>query len=144
VADSEVQSMSRSGYSDDLDDWQMIKWRGQVASAIRGRRGQKFLAELLNALDALPQKRLIPHELKREDGEVCAMGALAVARNLDMEKIDPDEPEEVAAAFDIAHQLAQEVAYMNDEWRRRETPEERYARMKDWVTGLVKGVESRP
>lgn len=30
--------MSRSGYNDDIDNWQMIKWRGQVASAVRGKR----------------------------------------------------------------------------------------------------------
>ena len=35
--------MSRSGYIDDMDDtWQFIKWRGQVASAIRGARGQGY------------------------------------------------------------------------------------------------------
>jgi hypothetical protein len=71
--------VSRSGYIDDIDDWQMIKWRGQVASAIRGRRGQKFLTDLYNALEALPEKRLIKHELKDETGEVCAIGALGMA-----------------------------------------------------------------
>lgn len=25
--------MSRSGYSDDVENWQLIRWRGQVASA---------------------------------------------------------------------------------------------------------------
>jgi hypothetical protein len=37
--------MSRSGYSDDYGDdepWQLIMWRGAVASAFRGRRGQPF------------------------------------------------------------------------------------------------------
>ena len=38
--------MSRSGYSDDLDNWDLIRWRGQVSSAIRGKRGQGFLREL--------------------------------------------------------------------------------------------------
>jgi hypothetical protein len=37
--------MSRSGYSDDLENWSLIRWRGAVASAIRGRRGQAFLRE---------------------------------------------------------------------------------------------------
>ena len=55
--------MSRSGYSDDLETWQLIKWRGQVMSAIRGKRGQKFLRELLAALDAMPKKILITEDL---------------------------------------------------------------------------------
>ena len=67
--------MSRSGYSDECDGWDLIRWRGAVASAIRGQRGQAFLREMLSALDAMPEKRLISEELER-DGEVCAMGAV--------------------------------------------------------------------
>lgn len=50
--------MSRSGYSDDydFDNWQLIRWRGAVNSAINGRRGQAFLKELLTAIEALPEK----------------------------------------------------------------------------------------
>lgn len=52
--------MSRSGYVDDMgDQWAMIRYRGAVSSAIRGRRGQAFLREMLAALDAMPEKRLI-------------------------------------------------------------------------------------
>ena len=51
--------MSRSGYVDDMcDQWAMIRYRGAVRSAIRGRRGQAFLREMLAALDAMPEKRL--------------------------------------------------------------------------------------
>ena len=43
--------MSRSEYSEDCDsNWLMIQWRGAVASAIRGQRGQTFLYEMLHAL----------------------------------------------------------------------------------------------
>lgn len=65
--------MSRSGYSDECDDWQLIMWRGAVASSMRGRRGQAFLKETLAALDALPEKKLIDYDLERE-GAVCALG----------------------------------------------------------------------
>lgn len=106
--------MSRSGYSDDIDNWELIKWRGQVASSIRGKRGQAFLRDLLAALDAMPEKRLIAWELE-ESGEVCAIGSLGKARGVDMSKIDPSEPTAVAAAFNIAEPLAQEVVYENDE-----------------------------
>lgn len=131
--------MSRSGYSEDLDQWDLIKWRGQVASATKGARGQKFLRDLLGALDALPSKRLIREELREADGEVCAIGALGIARGMDMEALDPEDYDGVAAAFNIAHQLAQEIVYMNDEYDRRETPEERFSRMRAWVASLIKG-----
>lgn len=52
--------MSRSGYVDDMcDQWALIRYRGAVSSAIRGKRGQAFLREMLAALDAMPEKRLI-------------------------------------------------------------------------------------
>jgi len=142
--------MSRSGYTDDQDDnWQMIKWRGMVASATRGKRGQKLLVDLLVALDAMPEKALVAHELETKDGEVCALGALGKARGIDMQKLDPEEPESVAAAFDIATPLAQEIVYMNDEhfdsrWneatKRYEDikPEERWASMRAWVASQIK------
>jgi len=35
--------MSRHGYSDDIDEWALIKWRGQVASAMRGKTGPTII-----------------------------------------------------------------------------------------------------
>src|SRR6185295_11408998 len=81
--------LSRSGYSDDGERWDLIRYRGAVASAIRGARGQTFLKEILAALDAMPEKKLIANELE-EDGQVCALGALGKARGLDMAGIDPE------------------------------------------------------
>lgn len=64
--------MSRSGYSDDIDNWDLIKWRGQVASAIRGKRGQLFLRELLAALDALPNAHQLVQEIEFiNDDDFC-------------------------------------------------------------------------
>lgn len=133
--------MSRSGYSEDLEPWDLIRWRGQVASAIRGKRGQKLLMDLLSALDAMPEKALISHELETENGEVCALGALGKYRGMDMSVLDPGEPEEVAAAFDIAHQLAQEIVYMNDDDWSQETPEHRWTRMRAWVAEQIISVK---
>src|SRR4051812_48467094 len=103
--------MSRSGYCDDIDDqWAHIRWRGVVASSIRGKRGQAFLREMLAALDAMPEKRLIAHELavplkcrcswcQRQGASVCAIGAVGRARGVDMAKLDPEDPNRVAGAF---------------------------------------------
>jgi hypothetical protein len=130
--------MSRSGYNDDIDTWELIKWRGMVASATRGRRGQAMLRDLLAALDAMPVKRLIAEELEDAEGQVCAMGALGKARGLDLSTIDPEDPPQVAQAFDIAPCLAQEIAFENDEGHYHETPEQRWRRMRDWVASLIK------
>ena len=129
--------MSRANYSEDLENWDLIRWRGQVASAIRGKRGQKFLTELLEALDAMPEKRLIRDDLQNEDGEVCAIGALGLKRGINLQKLDPEDPDQVAAAFDIAEQLSREVVYMNDEYCDRETPEERWKGMRAWVAKQI-------
>lgn len=125
--------MSRSGYSDDCDDnWELIKWRGQVASATRGKRGQAFLRELIAALDAMPEKRLIAHDLRR-NGEVCALGSVGVRRGIDLDALDPEEYGAIAAAFGIAHQLVQEIEWENDEGGYDDTPEQRWQRMRDWA-----------
>lgn len=68
--------MSRSGYTEDCDGWQLIMWRGAVASALRGKRGQAFLKEMLAAFDALPEKKLTQNTLEK-DGAVCALGRSA-------------------------------------------------------------------
>ncbi len=133
--------MSRSGYSDDCDQWDLIRWRGAVASALRGKRGQNFLKEMLAAMDALPEKKLIAHELE-EDGAVCAIGAVGKARALDMSEIDPECREQIAGKFGIAEAMAAEVMFENDQdfsyWAHAtETPEARFARMRAWVAGQI-------
>lgn len=135
--------MSRAGYNDDIDQWDLIRWRGQVASAIRGKRGQAMLRDLLAALDAMPVKALITEELE-QDGDVCALGALGRARGIDMTELDPGEPVDVAAAFNIAEQLAREIVYENDEGGWKETAEERWTRMRKWVAGKIRSTEQAP
>lgn len=149
--------MSRSGYSDEGDNVAM--WRGMVASATRGKRGQQFFKDLLAALDAMPEKRLIADQL--EDGpagEVCAIGALGKAKGVDMREMDPEDAGPVAAVFNIAECLAQEVVYMNDEYRRHyydpyvpgkpqvrheESPEQRWIRMREWVAEQIRHPQHR-
>lgn len=130
--------MSRSGYSEDCDNnWDMIKWRGWVASATRGKRGQAFFRELVSALEAMPEKRLIEDEL-RKDGEVCTLGALGAKRGVDLESISPDDHDRLATTFDVSSKLIQEVEYENDEGGYRETPEQRWTRMHAWAKNQLK------
>ncbi len=129
--------MSRSGYSDDCDNLGL--WLGAVQRATTGYRGQHFLKKLLAALDALPTKRLITDAIKNEQGEVCALGALDP-------NIETYYSEELAAHFGIARALAAEIVYQNDEfdnWRlHKETPEQRYKRMRAWVASRIVAEET--
>lgn len=133
--------MSRSGYIDDGDDnWSLIRWRGAVASSIRGKRGQAFLRELIEALDALSEKRLIARELQ-EGCEVCAIGSVGLKRGVDMSALDPECWEEIADTFDIPQALVREIEFENDEgaiWN--DTPEKRWQRMRDWAVRNLKTV----
>lgn len=168
--------MSRSGYHDDMKDPLAYgRWRAQVKSATRGKRGQKLLKDMLSALDAMPEKRLVSGALEisseadernakkwadlfkdpdaanryREhyvatrppsykEGDVCALGALGRARDLDMSNLDPENSEGVAVAFDVSRPLAREIVFMNDEGTyRAETPEGRWRRMREWVASQI-------
>lgn len=161
--------MSRSGYCDDIDDVLAYgRWRGMVASAIRGKRGQAFLKEMLAAMDAMPIKRLIADDLETADAvsfsqwgmfeidSVCAIGAVGKARGVDMSKLDPEDYNTVAGTFGVASVLAQEIVFMNDEahyWASddrgylktdasgkhyRITPEERFQKMRQWIESQIR------
>lgn len=133
--------MGRSGYSDDCEGLEL--WRGAVESALSGRRGQAFLREMLLALDALPQKRLISDSLVDPDGEVCALGAVARLRALAVAGVDTEDRDQLSELFGIAPAMAAEVMYVNDEewdrvWpRESETPEKRFARVRKWIVARI-------
>ena len=131
--------MSRSGYVKDWGGtWTEICYRGAVASATRGARGQQLFRDMLAALDAMPEKRLIEGDVAQAGG-VCALGAVGVQRGMDMSYLDPEDAEGMASAFKIAPALAREIAYMNDEasWS-GENPEQRFRRMGQWVEEQIK------
>jgi hypothetical protein len=151
--------MSRSGYDDDgCENWTRIKWRGQVASAIRGKRGQAFLMEMLDALEAMPEKRLIANSLQREvpafippnlakANQVCALGAVGLRRGINLETLGPDDYNAIAKEFGIARQLVQEIEYENDEnsnWNGQFTPEQRWQYMHDWAMKMLRPVPVVP
>lgn len=109
--------MSRSGYTDDYGDNDPLalgRYRAQVMSAIRGKRGQALLRELLAALEAMPEKRLVAGELEA-DGQFCALGVVGQARGLNLAAIDTYDVEALGPTFNIAEQLAREIMWINDE-----------------------------
>lgn len=150
--------MSRSGYSDDVDPLELGRWRGRVASAIRGKRGQAFLRELLAALDAMPEKRLVSNSFQRSDGCVCALGAVAKVRNIDTARLEPADEDydidtdAVGQVFGIAGPLAAEIMHENDEFsvwlpaegRFAASPEGRWRYMREWVVSHLRDDYSSP
>jgi len=139
--------MSRSGYSDDYGDddtWALVRWRGAVASAIRGKRGQAFLRELIAALDAMPEKRLLANVFANDSG-CCAMGAVALSRGIDPEDVrrieswsfDDIGSRQAAKALGIAGALAKEIAHENDEGA-MSTPEHRWQYMRAWARSNIR------
>jgi hypothetical protein len=109
--------MSRSGYTDECENnWSLICYRGAVNQAIKGKRGQAFLREVLAALDAMPVKELIAGELE-EAGQFCTLGIVGHKRGIDLSNVDTYETEKLADKFGIAESLAREIMWINDECR---------------------------
>lgn len=140
--------MSRHGYTENEDiggDWQYIRWRGQVASAFRGARGQAFLRETIEALDALPEKKLASASFAQtaEDGALpglfCTLGAVGRKRGIDMRYLEQmvseeeDVSQDAGATFGVARAMAAEIMYENDEGPWDETPEQRWMRMRRYL-----------
>ena len=109
--------MSRSGLfeADGEDPLAHGRWRGAVTSAIRGKRGQAFLRELADALDAMPQKWLVAGELQSEDGCNCTLGVIAGKRGLDVANMDVDDYDSIADSLGVNAKIAQEIMWENDE-----------------------------
>ena len=111
-----------------------------LRSQLRSKKGQAFLREILGALDALPEKKLIGDAIAK-DGCTCGLGALAVQRrvaagedrdavlaelaaiNVDTTSADfdgEDMHDWAARVMDAPVYLACEIASLNDmkEWER--------------------------
>ena len=134
--------MGRHGYCNDYDCWDsddqihMINYRGAVKSALRGRRGQAFLQEMLEAMYALPSRELIAGELVRE-GSACALGSVALKRGMDVSHLDLDDYTAVAKAFGISEAMAREIMFVNDEggaWTTM-TDAARFEHVRRWIEG---------
>jgi hypothetical protein len=112
--------MSRSGYTDDNDDpLAHGRWRQAVKRSLEGARGQALLRELVEALDAMEDKRLYPGSFATADGEFCALGALAAKRGTKTDDLGDDyecDTAQVGQRFGIAPAMAAEIMYLNDEY----------------------------
>jgi hypothetical protein len=149
--------MRFEGDGDEQFPGQWWLWEANLERHFSGKAGQAKLRELREALLALPEKRLIETRLADENGNVCALGALAVHHHVsqgadrvkvlaEMAEAVPDEGGWVDSWEAEEHTRSEAercgcklplivtVAYENDFGPSlKETPEERYERMLGWV-----------
>lgn len=145
-----------SRFSDDGDETGLTPemWWHNIDLAIKGKRGQKALRELLQALEAVPGHVLVRDYLADDErGVACAVGAYAAYKRIATGKAnswgealhalrqqygyEPDGYEMGVigkAETGMTTTLAQHLAYQNDEghWRAK-TPEELWQVTYDWV-----------
>lgn len=140
-------------------------YHANCARSLGGRKGQAALRELEAALVALPTKRLIANALVHE-GDVCAIGALALKRGV-LSLGEEDEGEEmvdVGESLGMPRLVAWKVVEANDidnetysvrapgpnqyQWPEytpgyrlsvHTTPEERYVNVLKWVRANLSG-----
>lgn len=112
--------MSRSGYTYDNEDALALgRWRQAVKRSIEGKRGQAFLREMIEALDAMEDKRLFPGSFATAEGEFCALGAVGTKRGTKMDDLGDEfecDAEKVGDRFGVARAMAAEIMYLNDEY----------------------------
>jgi hypothetical protein len=133
--------MSRVTYNED-DQWGWIRWAGAAKKAINGKQGQALLKELEAALLALPEPKLIAGEFAMSDGEVCALGALALARGVPAEEMAKweEDPETAETKLGMSYTLAWEIIAANDDgaypghsYYAKWTDEKRYEYVLNWI-----------
>ena len=149
--------MRFEGDYDEQFPGQFMLWEANLERHFSGAAGQAKLRELRDALLALPEPRLIETRLADEQGNVCALGALALQHRVnhgeDRAKVLAEMAEAIrdeggwVDSWDAEEQTREEaervgcklplivtVAWENDFGpSSKETPEERYTRMLAWV-----------
>lgn len=154
----------RIGYSEEEQfDGQFNLWQANCYRSLHGKKGQAALRELEAALIALPTKRLIAGKLV-EQGDVCAIGALALHKGATEEVLehhDDEYMEGVGMEYGLPKLVAWKVVEANDiefdyyvdtwapgpaQWvhgspgyrlRVPMTPEQRYTAMLGWVRSML-------
>jgi hypothetical protein len=138
--------MTRLHYYDD-DYWSDPPQEGLAAgalcSAIRGKRGQRFIRDLVQALDALPLPELAAGALEDEEtGCCCAFGAVrrfrgAHAVPLWFHPMEEDmTPGNLAEPFNVSKTLAWAVVQANEDGmtgNNQSTRRFRWKRVRDWA-----------
>ena len=131
--------MSRINWSDQEDyPGQFDLFQANCERSLRGKQGQEELGELRTALLALSDKRLIHGLLEDEEGGVCAIGAYAKHKGLDLSKFDVDsDTDDVGIAGGMPTLVAWKIVEKNDMEYDYLSPEKRYEKMLAWVESKI-------
>jgi hypothetical protein len=137
-------------YGGDFESWMEGQDAGALKSAIKGRRGQRFLQDLLAALDSLPEPELSAGALEDETtGCCCAFGAVRRFRGessvpLWFDPMDEDvDPHHLAELFDVSQRLAWEVVVVNDTYcGNNNSPGDRRRRFKEVREWAVRNIRT--
>ena len=144
--------MSRLYQEDyDFEPWMPGQQAGALKSAIRGRRGQRLLLDLVAGLDALSVPELSAGALEDEaTGCCCALGAVrryrgpaAVPLYYHPKEEDLDPPH-FAKPFNVAPALAYAVVEANEGWSDSNVESARRQRWKAvraWAVRHLAGVK---
>lgn len=135
--------MTRLRECDDCEYWQEGLSVGWLRNAIRGKRGQRLLRDLIKGLDSLPTPELSAGALEDPDtGCACALGVVRRVRGAENVPLwfEPDEediePWDLAGPFDIPVTLAWEVVQQNEwfsESNDEQTRRKRWKAVRDWA-----------
>jgi len=135
-------------------------WKGRVLAAARGKNGRAVLQELKDALLALPEKRLIEGDVITSEGDVCAVGALALHRKRasfpefteqqiveevlkDAGGLDGEETADFGELLGMKWCLSWTIAWANDDYYSQLSDEDRYTKMLETVDLLLEGKSPR-
>ena len=147
-------------YEGDGENPACTLWGAWFKRAVDCKRGQTFLRELEASILALPERRLSMDAFAGASetpngpvptGEVCALGALALARRLKageprdaalrqiVERMPYEDDGSSVAADELkmARTLAWEIIQQNDDVCCSMTPETRYEHMLAYVRSLI-------
>jgi hypothetical protein len=129
----------RINYSEDEGfPGQFELWQANCRRSISGKQGQQELIQMREALLALPEKRLIHGLLANEQGEVCAIGAYARHKGIDISKFDPEDySDEVGIEAGMPQMVAWTVVAQNDMDFDHMTPEARYEATLRWLDRVI-------
>lgn len=136
--------MSRLLYNDDdCSPSEEGLQKGWFLSTIRGQRGQRFLRELVAALDALPTPELSSGALEdAKTGCCCAFGAVRRLRGPENVKLwfHPEEedmtPNHLAEPFGVSQTLAWAVVQANEDMNESNAEQarrHRWAEVRAWA-----------
>lgn len=141
--------MSRDWEGEDDSDYWMLnygRWEHGMKVAFKSKKGKKFLNEIKEALETMPVKKLIYGSLceyrlnENEEPEVlsCAIGVYARYKGMNYNQLldDPEdtwETVEIGQSFGMTQTLAWAIGYTNDSGDYKETDEERWQRVYNWV-----------